>query len=100
MVQVVWSDRDDHLHALSAKCNDGNYETPFFSSLPRTIIHCRMLWEKAGRPEKVRKNPRKTLDVEEEAMRKKWEVNINLELFRSPVSVSYVACCPFVPFLL
>ena len=54
--QIVWSDNKSHLHALSSKCNDGNVDAPFLSSLAATIVHCRYLWENAKRPPHFRKN--------------------------------------------
>ena len=41
--EIVWSKNKDHLHTLSAKCNDGNNLSPYRSSLPKTILHCRYL---------------------------------------------------------
>ena len=54
--EIVWSKNKDHLHTLSAKCNDGNNLSPYLSSLPATILHCRYLWENAGKPKHFRKN--------------------------------------------
>lgn len=54
--EIVWSANKDHLHALSAKCNDGNVSGPFLSSMPTTLIHCRGLWESVGRPAQFRSN--------------------------------------------
>ena len=54
--KIVWSKNKDHLHTLSAKCNDGNNLSPYLSSLPVTILHCRYLWENAGKPKHFRKN--------------------------------------------
>ena len=55
-VQVVWTDKASHLHALSFKCNEGHNETKHLTSLLRAILHCRVLWESAGKPPLVRKN--------------------------------------------
>ena len=55
-VQVVWSEKVSHLHALSFKCNEGNNESRHLTSLLRAILHCRVLWEQEGRPPMVRKN--------------------------------------------
>ena len=54
--EIVWSKNKDHLHTLSAKCNDGNNLSPYLSSFPATILHCRYLWENAGKPKHFRKN--------------------------------------------
>lgn len=55
-VQVVWTDKVSHLHSLSYKCNEGHNESKHLTSLPRAIIHCRILWEQAGKPPPFRKN--------------------------------------------
>ena len=54
--EIVWSTNKDHLHTLLAKCNDGNNLSPYLSTLPTTILHCRYLWENAGKPKHFRKN--------------------------------------------
>lgn len=69
--EVVWTDRKEHLHSLSCKCNDGNVNGPFLSSLPATLRHCRYLWDNARRPTQFRKN-RKKKDQDEEY--KRYEV--------------------------
>ena len=55
-VQVVWTDKVSHLHALSFKCNEGQNETRHLTSLLRAILHCRVLFEQEGKPPMVRKN--------------------------------------------
>ena len=55
-VQVVWTEKVSHLHALSFKCNEGQNESRHLTSLVRAILHCRVLWEQEGRPPMVRKN--------------------------------------------
>ena len=54
--EIVWSTNKDHLHTLSAKCNDENNLSPYLSSLPATILHYRYLWENAGKPKHFWKN--------------------------------------------
>lgn len=71
--EVVWTKNTNHLHALSCKCNDGNVDSPFQSSIPATIKHCRYLWINAHRPPHFRKNLRKT---EQSESSKRYEVSI------------------------
>lgn len=54
--EVMWSSNKDHLHTLSAKCNDGNNVSPHLTSLPATIMHCQFMWKNAGRLKWFRKN--------------------------------------------
>ena len=54
--EIVWSKNKNHLHTLSAKCNDGNNLSPYLSSLPTTIMHYRYLWEDVGKSKHFRKN--------------------------------------------
>lgn len=39
-VQVLWTDKVHHLHALSFKCNEGQNEAKHLTSLLRAILHC------------------------------------------------------------
>ena len=68
--EVVWTDINEHLHALSCKCNDGNVDDPFLSSLSKTIILCRHLWDNAHRPPHVRKNSGKKSNASPEDIKR------------------------------
>ena len=82
-VQVVWTNKVHHLHALSYKCNEGQNETRHLTSLLRAILHCRVLFEQEGKPPMVRKNAstkkKKAAQNEESAVdleaKSKYEVN-------------------------
>ena len=74
--EIVWSKNKDHLHTLLAKCNDGNNLSPYLSSLPATILHCRYLWENAGKPKHFRKNTAQE-DRDEEFWRYKVQTGSN-----------------------
>ena len=74
--EIVRSKNKDHLHTLSAKCNDGNNPSPYLSSLPATILHCHYLWKNAGKPKHFRKNTSEE-DKDEEFWR--YEVRVKAQ---------------------
>ena len=62
--EIVWSKNKDHLHTLSAKCNNGNNLSPYLSSLPATILHYFYLWKNAGKLKHFWKNTAEDRDEE------------------------------------
>lgn len=84
-VQVVWTDKVSHLHALSFKCNEGQNEKKHLTSLLRAILHCRVLYEQEGKPPQIRKNASTKKKKNAEAPEVTAEQKMKYEVRNSPI---------------
>ena len=89
--KVVWTTNHDHLHSLSYLCNDSSSGDAICSSTPSAIMHCRALWEDAGKPAQVRKNAARGGGQDgDTAARRKWEVRVEFK-FPSDACISCIS---------